>query len=1167
MAMVLGAQLQKASAAVSITPASNGTNICANLAVGGSTPGYTNLGTITVSEGNTNDIATGTPRTFVLNAPAGWRFNTAVTPTTGFTTGRNIVFMNLGGFTATSLTVNIFVTGTGQIDVFTVGNLQVQATATSSASGNITATVAGMAGVTSGVTNFGSLSLTPILTPSVAIGVSPSASVCAGSTVSFNATPTNGGTPTYQWQVNGVSVSGATTTAYSNGTLTDGDVVSVIMGATGCVTPTFATASQVMTINPIPPAVTVTGAGTYCDSVTLTAGPSSGGTIYFQGTSFNGTSTLSPSTSEFITIQGSYTYYFRELSAEGCWGDQGSAKVTINLTPSALTITPSTATLCMGDSATFAASAFAPVVEVLEADFNGGLDAGWTITNPIGLNPLGYWAPKVPPAHAAATPGDGTPYMQSSPDATSMGTITQTILTSPSFSLVGYTAATLTFNQYYRFYAPGDINVTVDYSIDGGGSWLPIHNQLGADAGAASWDPTVPNAVVALPADAMGEPDVRLRWNYHSNFGWYWTIDNVKVDGASTLSYTWTGLAGASGLSCITCDTVTITPAMVGDNVYSITTTAGGCTAGTTLTVSVNALPDTFSVMGGGAYCAGGAGVDISLSGSESDVEYQLYNGSAPMGAPMAGTGAAISFGTQTMAGTYSVSATNTLTGCMRDMPGTVEVIINPLPTVFNVMGDATFCADDTGAHITMDGSEVGVSYQLYNGSTAIGSPVAGTGAALDLGLFTASGTYSVQATNDTTFCTNDMNGTPVLVNNALPVVYNVTGGGNYCADGAGVLVGLDGSQSTIDYQLYNGASTVGLPMGGTGTAFDFGLQAAAGTYTVLATDPLTGCDAVMAGSAVVVIDPVPVVSAISGSTNICAGTTTLLSTATTGGVWSSSDPVVATVGISGIVTGVFAGVVTISYTVTNSLGCSTSATHGMTIGDPMPAMGILPAGASITLCGGGPANLILTGGTSGLLYQWTLGGSPIAGETNTTYVATAPGVYGMVVDNGTCSVTLVTKTVLAAPVAGIDLNTSGNFLYTGSFATYQWYRNGTAIAGATSSMYMSPSAGTYKVVVADVNGCPDTSADYTITATGVTTTGTAMDVKVYPNPASATIHVDAPVKVKLAVMSPDGRTVKAAGQEANTVNVSDLPNGTYMLLIYDEHSVLIKTERFSKMN
>ncbi len=64
-----------------------------------------------------------------------------------------------------------------------------------------------------------------------------------------------------------------------------------------------------------------------------------------------------------------------------------------------------------------------------------------------------------------------------------------------------------------------------------------------------------------------------------------------------------------------------------------------------------------------------------------------------------------------------------------------------------------------------------------------------------------------------------------------------------------------------------------------------------------------------------------PVVSAITGSSTICLGSTTSLTDPTTGGTWSSSTTSVATVNSTGVVTGVSVGIDTIFYAVANSCG------------------------------------------------------------------------------------------------------------------------------------------------------------------------------------------------------------------------------------------------------
>lgn len=1055
----------QASAVISVTPASGGTNICANLAVGGATPGFTTLSTITVSEGFQNDIATGNPRNLVLNLPTGWSFNTAVPPTLNFAAGRNIASIGFVGFTATSITITMNVTSFTQIDVFTIAGLQVRANSTASAAGNITtSTNTGFAGITAtpapGATNFGSLSLTPSLTPSVGMTVNPSTLICTGTTVTFTATPVNGGTPTYQWNRNGIPVVGATNTVFSTGTMADGDVISVVMGATGCVNPTFTSTNRTMTVNAIPAAVPVTGAGVFCETATITAGPSAGGTIYYQGTNINGTSTATPSTSQVITTPGSFTYYFRERAAAGCWGAPSPVKVRIDMPPTGITVTPASATLCMGDSATLVASGTAPNVEVFEEDFNSGTGS-WTITNILG-NATSFWQGRTPPGYQSATPGDGTPYAQAAPDATgSLGNITNTILTSSPFSLVNYTSATLTFNQFFRFWATGDIDVLVEVSPDGGASWITLANQLGANAGTTTWTPVTPSTTLALPPAVMGQPNVMVRFNYNSNWGFYWAVDNIKVNAVPVLSFDWAGVAGATGLSCTTCNTVTVTPAMSGANTYTVTSSVLGCAAGTSATVSVNALPTIYNVIGGGSYCAGDAGVPVDLDGSDAGVDYQLYNGATAMGAPVAGTGATFSFGSQTMVGTYTVMATDATTGCSQAMNDSAVVVMDTLPSA--ITGPTDVC----------------------EGST------------ITLASTTPGGTW---ASSTTTVAT--------------------------VGSSSGNVAGIAAGTSDI-------------------------------TYTAA-----TSCFVTQT----VTVNALPVIAPITGVTTLCVGGSTTLSNATPGGVWFSADPSIASIDMLGAVNANAVGTTNISYAVTDMMGCTDTVSTGDTVISFPAAMAINPLTPTVTMCDGMPANLVMVGGSSGFTYQWSHGGVDIAGATNSSYTATVAGTYDVAVNNGICEITL-SKTVVNPPVASIGFNTTGGYLFTGSFHAYQWFRNGVAVAGATSSVHMSPGSGNYFVVVYDANGCTDTSAIHTIAPTAlVGSADVVANVKVFPNPAATQVHIEAPVKVTVTIASPDGRTVKA-NQATNTINISDLPNGAYMLLIYDEHNVLLKTERLSKIN
>ena len=75
----------------------------------------------------------------------------------------------------------------------------------------------------------------------------------------------------------------------------------------------------------------------------------------------------------------------------------------------------------------------------------------------------------------------------------------------------------------------------------------------------------------------------------------------------------------------------------------------------------------------------------VTLSNSELGIDYALFhNGIAIDTLP--GTGTAISFGYKP-AGLYTIIATNTTTLCMDTMSGAATVVVNPLPTKYNVLG------------------------------------------------------------------------------------------------------------------------------------------------------------------------------------------------------------------------------------------------------------------------------------------------------------------------------------------------------------------------------------------------------------------------------------------------------------------------------------------------
>lgn len=132
--------------------------------------------------------------------------------------------------------------------------------------------------------------INPSVTPSISIAANPGDNICAGTSVTFTATPTNGGaSPTYQWKLNGGNV-GSNSDTYVNASLANGDQVTCEMTSNAaCASPATVTSNTVtMTVNAnVTPSVSISAnpAGAICAGTnvtfTATASNTGGGTVTY----------------------------------------------------------------------------------------------------------------------------------------------------------------------------------------------------------------------------------------------------------------------------------------------------------------------------------------------------------------------------------------------------------------------------------------------------------------------------------------------------------------------------------------------------------------------------------------------------------------------------------------------------------------------------------------------------------------------------------------------------------------------------------------------------------------------------------------------------------------------------------------------------------------------
>ncbi len=186
----------------------------------------------------------------------------------------------------------------------------------------------------------------------------------------------------------------------------------------------------------------------------------------------------------------------------------------------------------------------------------------------------------------------------------------------------------------------------------------------------------------------------------------------------------------------------------------------------------------------------------------------------------------------------------------------------------------------------------------------------------------------------------------------------------------------------------------------------------------------------------------------------------------------------------------------------TNRTGSVTPGSTSLTVvGNSGTAPAIVSQPASQTVDAGSNVTLSVTAsGSPAPTYQWLKDGVAINGATGASLTFSPvklgnAGTYAVVVTNSVSSTTssnavlTVTTPLAAAPVITVQpvsqtVAPGGSVTFsvaaTGASLTYQWLKNGTAIAGATANTLtlanLQPSDAAYYTVVVTTSGSPTTS-------------------------------------------------------------------------------------------
>ena len=478
---------------------------------------------------------------------------------------------------------------------------------------------------------------------------------------------------------------------------------------------------------------------------------------------------------------------------------------------------------------------------------------------------------------------------------------------------------------------------------------------------------------------------------------------------------------------------------------------------------TVAATPDTAVTVSGSTTICQGKTVTFNAA-TGTGISYQwLLNNNIIAGATNASYAA-------NAAGNYRVRVSN---GICADTSGARTVTVIPIPvSAVTAGGPTTICS---GRNVVLSGPAPvsGVTYQWQLNAANISGATAQTYTA------TAAGAYRLILANGA--CADTSAGVTVTVNPSPTATITAAGPVNFCTGGSVVLNANTGTGFTYKWQRNN--TDIG---GATAAAYTV---TTSGNYRVIVTG---GTCSDTSAATTVTVNPAPAATITpAGPTTFCQGGSVVLNANTGTGLtyqWKNGGT-----DITGATASSYTATTAGSYTVVVTQGCGTTSAPVTVIVNPLPVATATAAGP-LAFCQGGSVVLNANTGT-GLGYQWLRNNAAIAGANAATYTATLSGNYRVRVTNTTtgCADTsaapgIAVDVTVPASATVTQVGTSpvcqGNVIRflaaAGANYTYQWYKDGQPIAGATNVSYIANASGAYHVVITN-GACTTTTTDRTI--------------------------------------------------------------------------------------
>jgi gliding motility-associated-like protein len=884
-------------------------------------------------------------------------------------------------------------------------------------------------------TNIANNYITVNSTPPTGGVISGQFTVCQRQPSAFSITPVTGAI-SYSW------------TASASATILSGQGTNSVTLATGALLTTLCVSAGnacgygppacSVVVSPASPTVVVSPASsTICmgSAVSLTA---SGAASYVWSPTTGLSFTLGPNTTASPTISTNYTV--TGTTAGGC---TAAAVASVMVVPNpTVTVTPTSAIICQGGSATLIAS--------------GGATYSWSPAS--GLNTTSG-------ATVVASPNANTTYSVTGIAANGCrsGTAVNVVVTStsppapgpivgPPLACVGltgmYSISPVSNASTYSWTVPpgssilagqGTTTVLVSFGSASGSICVSAGNGCGYSAN---------SCLVILP---LAQPTIVVT----PSSATICAGGSVSLTAAGASSYSW---LPAAGLNTTSGAAVVASPSS--SVVYTVRGTASsGCVGTSTAPVTVNTLPTISINPALPAICSGGS-VTITASGASS------YSWSPSSGlSSTSGSSVSASPASTT---NYTVTGTDA-NGCSNFAAFTVTVSSTPPTISGSPSGPATACSGKT-VNFSVAPVSGASSYSWTVPAGAL--VVAGQGSTLvSVQLGTTSGNICVSGVNGcgagSAVCSSiTVNQSPAV--QITPQTATMCAGGFVTLSASGAITYSWSPATSISSTTMS--SVVAGPPGNT-------------TYSVTGTGA-NGCTGVATAS--VIVFPLPSVSVLAIRPSVCSGgSTTLTASGASTYTWAPSSSLSSANGSTVIAS----PSVTTTYSVsgTATTGCQNQAGITVRVHAAPPTSAAAPSGNS-NICEGSTVTFSTGDVSSADSYSWTVSagytivsgqGSTLitvqAGPANGNICVTAVNACGS--STAACTgVTVLPNPTVSAVSSGPACANSNVTLTASGAVNYAWSpATGLSATAGTTVTANSSAAGVVTVTGFSSAGCEDT--------------------------------------------------------------------------------------------